>query len=564
MARRFVTPRLQELSIRGLGVIDSGTLPVGPGFTAITGETGAGKTMVLQALALLRGERADSGAVRRGADRASVQGIWEGVEGEPVASVEDAGGELDDGDLILGRTVAATGRSRAQAGGVAVPAGVLASVTDSLVAVHGQADQQRLKSPAAQRAALDRAAGHELQESLAAYRERLHAWQRANEQLEEITENREARRREATMLREELDQIAAVDPQPGEDIELEALAHRLEHGEALRAAIAEARTSLSSDEDAPDALTLVGVARRLVEREEDPLLAPVADQLIVAETALAEASSELVNFLDALESPSASPDEVQARLHDVSGIVRRFGSIEDALQYGADGALRIAELDDDDASTERLAAEVERERAAAQDLAETLTGIRTRAAEELQGRVEEELRTLAMPNARVAVEVAPGDELLRHGRDEVRILLAPHPGVDAKPVATSASGGELSRVMLAIEVALSAGDVPTLVFDEVDAGVGGEAAIEVGRRLAKLAEHSQVIVVTHLAQVAAFASTHVRIEKGTDGEVTSSSIAPVVGEARVSELARMLAGTDSEVALAHARELLADGTQRSK
>lgn len=561
MAGQFVKPVLQELRIRGLGVIESGSLPVGAGFTAITGETGAGKTMVLQALSLLRGERADSGAVRLGAERASVQGIWEGVTGEPATSVEDAGGELDGGELILGRTVAANGRSRAQAGGAAVPAGLLAGVTDHLVAVHGQADQQRLKSPAAQRAALDRAAGAELQSALTAYRERLSAWHSANEQLQEITENREARAREAHQLREELEHIASVDPQAGEDAELEALAHRLEHGEALRAAIAEARQSLSNDEDAPDALTLVGGARKLVEREDDPLLEPITAQLISAETALAEASAELVNYLDALESPDRSPDEVQSRLHDVNALVRRYGSIEQALQHGADGALRIAELDDDDASTERLQSEVERELSAAEALAQTLSSIRSDAAAALQERVEQELRTLAMPNARVVVEVTQGEQLQRHGRDEVRMLLAPHPGAELRPVATSASGGELSRVMLAIEVALSGGEVPTLVFDEVDAGVGGEAAIEVGRRLAKLAEHAQVIVVTHLAQVAAFASTQVKITKGTDGEVTSSSIASVSGDARVSELARMLAGTDSDVAQAHARELLADAEQ---
>ena len=561
MAGQRVTPRLQELSIRGLGVIESGTLPVGAGFTAITGETGAGKTMVLQALALLRGERADSGAVRRGAERASVQGIWEGVDSAVSEIVADAGGAVEDGELILGRTVMATGRSRAQAGGVAVPAGVLQEVAARLVAVHGQADQQRLRSSAAQRNALDRAAGAPLEAVLIDYRAHLRAWQAAAEQLAEITEHRDARRREAESLREDLEQIAAVDPQPGEDVELAALANRIERGEALRASVAEARGSVSNDDDLPDALTLVGQARRLVEREDDPELARVAEQLIAAETSLAEAASALTDFADALASPERSPDEVQNRLHDINALVRRFGSIDEALDYGARGALRIAELDDDDVSVDRLQAEVERELAAAEALAERITEIRRAAAEGLQHRVEEELRTLAMPHARVVVEVEPGDELARHGRDEVRILLAPHPGAELRPVASSASGGELSRIMLAIEVALASGEVPTLVFDEVDAGVGGEAAVEIGRRLARLAEHAQVIVVTHLAQVAAFASTHVRIVKGSDGEVTSSSIAAVGGEERVSELARMLAGTDSSVALAHARELLADAGQ---
>ena len=552
------SPALTELSIRGLGVIESGVLPVGPGFTAITGETGAGKTMVLQALSLLRGERADSGAVRRGADRASVQGIWSGVGADARQLVEDAGGSADDDELILGRTVLSTGRSRGQAGGVAVPAGLLATVTGQLVAVHGQSDQQRLRSAAAQREALDRGAGRQLEATFVDYRGHLNAWQTAKAELDDITANREARAREAAMLREELEQISAVDPQPGEDTELAALANRLQHAEGLRQAVAEAQASISNDTDEPDAVTLAGQARRLVEREDDPLLAPVTERLIAAETALSEASSELVNYLDALAAPERSADEVQTRLHDVMAIVRRYGSIDEALEHGASGALRIAELDDDDASTERLQREVEAEHARAVELADSITQQRQAAAERLSAAIEAELRQLAMPNAKVTIDVAPGDELHQHGRDEVRILLAPHPGADPRPVATSASGGELSRVMLAIEVALASGDVPTLVFDEVDAGVGGEAAIEIGRRLARLSEHAQVIVVTHLAQVAAFASTHVRIEKGTDGEVTSSSIAEVRGDARVSELARMLAGTDSKVALAHARELLAD------
>ena len=549
-------PRLTELRIRGLGVIESGVLPVGAGFTAITGETGAGKTMVLQALALLRGERADSGAVRRGAERASVQGIWADVSEETRHRVEDAGGDADD-ELILGRTVRAGGGSRAQAGGASVPAGLLAEVTDALVAVHGQADQQRLRSAAAQRQALDRGAGRALEATLVDYRKHRAAWQAARDELEQITTHRDERAREAAMLRQDLDFISAVDPQPGEDESLAALANRLQHAEALRQAVAEAQATVSNDEDDPDALTLTGQARRLIEREDDPLLAPVTERLIAAETALAEASSELMQYLDALSAPERSPDEVQQRLHDVNDIVRRFGSIEAALDYGAKGALRIAELDDDDASLERLRDEAEGEKQKATELASQLTDQRQAAAERLAAAIESELQQLAMPNAKVTIEVTQTEDLHAHGRDEVRILLAPHPGASPRPVATSASGGELSRIMLAIEVALSSGDIPAFVFDEVDAGVGGEAAIEIGRRLAKLAESAQVIVVTHLAQVAAFASTHVRIEKGTDGEVTSSSIAEVRDEDRVSELARMLAGTDSEVALAHARELLA-------
>lgn len=551
--------RLDELTIRSLGVIDEARVPVGAGFTAITGETGAGKTMLVQALALLRGERADAGVIRAGEARAAVQGVWILDDADAVALVEDAGGTVDDGELILGRALTREGRSRAQAGGAAVPAGLLRELADRLVAVHGQADQQRLRSAEAQADALDRAAGQPLRELLAEYRAEHAAWAEARDAAARIRAAHDARVAEADAIRAELEDLEAVDPQPGEQDALAALAHRLEHSEGLRMQLAEARGALSNEDDAPDALTLAGHARRLVERAagDDASLADALDLLVQADALLLEASASIVRALDDLERPERSLDEVQERRAALTALERRLGrSLDEALEAAPAAALRLVELEGDDAELARLDAEEARHLDAATAVADRLSALRQEAARHLEQAVGAELRALAMPDARLVVDVEQGSELGPNGRDRITMLLAPHPGADPRPVQKGASGGELSRIMLAIEVALADESVPTMVFDEVDAGVGGAAATEIGRRLARLAEHCQVIVVTHLAQVAAFAESHVRVVKGTDGRITASQVARVDGDERLAELARMLSGTASETALAHARELL--------
>lgn len=555
--------RLDELTIRSLGVIDEARVPVGAGFTAITGETGAGKTMLVQALALLRGERADAGVIRAGEERAAVQGVWVLDDADAAALVEDAGGTVDDGELILGRALSRTadgaGRSRAQAGGAAVPAGLLRELADRLVAVHGQADQQRLRSAEAQADALDRAAGEPLRALLAEYRAEHAAWAEARAAAARIRAQHDARAAEADTIRAELEDLEAVDPQPGEQDALAALAHRLEHAEGLRLQLAEAHAALSNDDDQPDAVTLAGHARRLVERAsgDDASLGDALDLLVQADALLQEASSSIARALDDLERPERSVDEVQERRAALTALERRLGrALDEALEAAPGAALRLVELEGDDAELERLEAEEARHLAAATAVADRLSDLRRDAARRLEEAVGAELRALAMPDARLVVQVEQAAELGANGRDRVTMLLAPHPGADPRPVQKGASGGELSRIMLAIEVALADESVPTMVFDEVDAGVGGAAATEIGRRLARLAEHCQVIVVTHLAQVAAFAESHVRVVKGTDGRITASQVARVDGDERLAELARMLSGTASDTALAHARELL--------
>ena len=564
---------IEELGIRDLGVIAEATLPLGAGFTAVTGETGAGKTMVVTALGLLLGARADAGAVRSGAKQAWVEGRWlvphDGAIAERVA---ETGGDVEGGELLLGRSVSSEGRSRAVVGGRSAPVGVLGELGDELVVVHGQADQQRLRSSSAQRDALDRFAGAPLQRALGEYDAAFRAWRTDAAELQRLREAHDARAREAAELREALDEVEAADPQAGEDVELAERADRLSNLEELRLAAAQARALVSAEDlvdGAPDAVALVDSARRHLDRviEHDAALAPIAEALQSAGFLLADAATELAGYLAGLDADGARELEVvHERRALVTALIRRHGgSLDEVLEFRRTGGLRLVELDGDDERIEGLEASVAALEAEVDRLAGRLTELRTDAASRLAEAVTAELSALAMPDARLTVSVDPDHEPAAHGRDQVAILLRPHPGTEPRPVSRGASGGELSRVMLAIEVVIAGSDpVPTFVFDEVDAGVGGAAAIEIGRRLARLAEQSQVIVVTHLAQVAAFATNHLSVVKGTDGQVTSSSVRQLSGAEREAEMARLLSGlTDSESGLAHARELLEIAADRA-
>ncbi|WP_434811827.1 DNA repair protein RecN [Microbacterium sp. bgisy189] len=556
---------IEQIDLRDLGVISQATLPIGPGFTAITGETGAGKTMVVTGLGLLLGQRADSGAVRSGAEQASVSGVWLVDDDGAVAErVRDAGGEVEPigggrAELYLGRSLSAEGRSRATVGGRTAPAGVLADLADQLVVVHGQADQLRLRSAAAQRDALDRFGGTAVAEARAVYVEAFETWRRVAGELETLVAERDERAQEAERLREALAAIEQVDPQPGEDAELTRRAERLANAEELRIAAATAHEALSGEDDRTDVTALLAEARRALERTaSDEQLAAFATVLEEIGYRVADVAAELSGYLADLDE--GGPHELAAvedRRAQLNGLVRAHGSVDAAIDMLQTGSARLVELDDDGDRLERLRVEVDTAARALDAAAATLTATRSEAAGRLAEAVTAELHELALPDARLVVAVEPAPQTTA-GRDEVTLLLAPHPGAQPRSVAKGASGGELSRVMLAIEVVIAGVDpVPTFVFDEVDAGIGGAAAIEVGRRLARLADRSQVIAVTHLAQVAAFANNHLTVVKSSDGSVTASSVRSLEGADREAEMARLLSGmTDSEAALVHARELI--------
>ncbi|HEY4226051.1 MAG TPA: DNA repair protein RecN [Pseudolysinimonas sp.] len=560
---------IEEISIHDLGVIGEARLPLGAGFTVLTGETGAGKTMVVTALGLVLGERADAGAVRLGAAQAVVEGHWEVAESGAIADrVRDAGGDLDAApngraQLILSRSVSSEGRSRATVGGRAAPVGVLNEIGEQLVVVHGQSEQIRLRSATAQREALDRFAGSDFAAVLGDYQEIFRRWQTQQGELDVLIAERDRRTREAEELRLAMDEIETAAPQRGEDDELAERAERLTNLEDLRLAAVEAQEAVSAQfaDDASDALGRVDGARRSLDRvaSHDPALAPIVESLANASFALTEISGQLASYLSSLDADGGRELEViQERRSALSALARRYGpSLDEVIDYLESGSSRLVELDSDADRILELGDEVEADRRRVEELADKLSELRHAAAERLSHEVTEELGALAMPDARLSLEVTDR-ELGLTGRDQVAILLQPHAGSEPRPIARGASGGELSRVMLAIEVVLAATDpVPTFVFDEVDAGVGGASATEIGRRLARLAQTSQVIVVTHLAQVAAFSTNHLVVEKGSDGSVTASNVRLVHGEERTLEMARLLSGSpDSESALAHARELL--------
>ena len=622
---------LEEVRITGLGVIDDALLELSPGFTALTGETGAGKTMVVTGLGLLFGGRADPARVRPGAQRASVEGrLRTDPRGKVAQQVEEAGGDLDDdGTLVLTRTVSGEGRSRAFAGGRSVPVSLLTYLSDDLVAVHGQSDQQQLLKPGRQRESLDRHAGGVLAEVLSDYQRAYGRHRKVLDELTTLTTQARARAAEAEELRAGLTDIEKLSPAAGEAAALRAEEDRLANADSLHAAATTAHEALLGDpaagNDGVDAVTLLGHARRALDsvRRHDTEIDGVATRLSDAAYLISEVAGELASYIQGIDADPARLAAVQERRAALARVIRLYGpggvsahingtpvrlgavgppsAAEDGGDgpAGADGAAgadeggaagpdtlfpaeepddtayvlewarlaaaRTAELDNDDDVIATLTAEEAELAGQVTELAGRLSRLRAEAGERFAGDVTAELTALAMPHARISVVLTPLAEPGPHGADEVEIRLASHPGAPALPLHKGASGGELSRVMLAIEVVFAGADpVPTFVFDEVDAGVGGKAAVEIGRRLAKLARLAQVIVVTHLPQVAAFADNHLVVDKSSDGSVTSTSVVRLDHEARVRELSRMLAGLeDSEFGQAHAAELLAMAAEQS-
>jgi DNA repair protein RecN (Recombination protein N) len=579
---------LEEVRITGLGVIDDAVLEPSPGLTVVTGETGAGKTMVVTGLGLLFGGRGDPARVRPGCDRATVEGrLRIEPDGHVAQQVDEAGGELDDDGraLVISRSVSAEGRSRAHAGGRSVPVSLLTYLADELVAVHGQSDQQQLLKPGRQRAALDRYAGAELAAVLADYQRVYQRHRDVAAQLTELTTRASERAQQAGELRAGLQEIERLEPAEGEDEDLRAEEERLANADALHQAATTAHEALVGDPsagsyDAADATALLTGAKQALEAaaDYDPALSGLAGRLAEAAYLVSDVAAELASYAQSVESDPARLAAVQERRADLGRLIRAYGTgsyrperhptagvgsaggdLAAVLTWSKEAAGQLAELDGDDDRITGLAEEESQLSARLDELAGELTSLRSQAAEKFGTAVTEELTALAMPHARLSAVVSPAAEPGPYGRDDVEIKLAAHPGAPPLPLHKGASGGELSRVMLAIEVVFAGADpVPTFVFDEVDAGVGGKAAVEIGRRLARLARLAQVIVVTHLPQVAAFADTHLMVEKAGDGSVTRSGVTTLDRGARVRELSRMLAGLeDSEFGQAHAEELLA-------
>ncbi|MGO1973211.1 MAG: DNA repair protein RecN [Propionibacteriaceae bacterium] len=559
---------ITDLRIVDLGVIDEASVELSPGLTVVTGETGAGKTMVVTGIGLLLGGRADPKSVRVGARRALVEGRFADPPRAIATIVADAGGELEGGELLLSRQVTAAGRSRCYAGGAQLPVTVCGDIAADLVTIHGQSEQVRLASPERQREIVDRYGGKGLAKVLTTYRDRFEAHRRARTELDTLTAEAQARAREVDLLRFGLEEIEKVAPEPGEDTALAAETRRLQASDDLRISTQQGMEALAGEEQMSavgeareGALGALGAARKALEElsGRDPDAADLATRAADAGYLVEDLIGDLSRYSSRLDSEPGRLEAVAARQAELAGLTRKYGDDCDAvLAWSAEAARRLGELEGSDARIDELAATVAALAAELTDLADQLTTRRRKAAKALGTKVVAELGALAMPHARMEFAITR-TELGRHGQDQVELLFSANPGSEPRPLAKVASGGELSRIRLGLEVVLADdGHHGTFVFDEVDAGVGGKVAVEIGRRLATLARHAQVVVVTHLAQVAAFADRHYVVVKSDDGQVTTSGIAEVTEEDRATELARMMAGLDtSESALAHAGELLA-------
>ncbi|MDH6678545.1 DNA repair protein RecN (Recombination protein N) [Rhodococcus sp. LBL1] len=587
---------LAEIRIDNLGAISSACAQFHAGLTVLTGETGAGKTMVVTSLHLLSGARADAGRVRVGAARAVVEGRFNvddsapQIDREVTRLLESCGAERDeDGSIIAVRTVGGDGRSRAHLGGRSVPAGVLSEFTDPLLTVHGQNDQLRLLRPDQQRGALDRFADKTIAPLLTRYRKHRGEWVEARAELIERTSRARELVQEADQLTFALEEIDRIAPTPGEDVEIVDEVRRLGDLDSLRTAAEGAQAALAGVDDggidgATGALDLLGEARARIESSDDPALSGLGPRLGEAIAVVADVAGELSGYLSGLPSDPGALDTLLTRQAELKTLTRKYAAdIDGVLEWAESARERLARIDTSSDALAALSARVDESAKLTAEAAVKLSAARSKAATKLAKAVSDELAGLAMGRAALDVsvrlrEAGPNDSapLTVDGRelhagasgvDEVEFRLAAHSGAQALPISKSASGGELSRVMLALEVVLAGSDRgATMVFDEVDAGVGGRAAVEIGRRLARLARTHQVIVVTHLPQVAAFADTHLVVDKTDDVRSgVDSGVRTLTEEQRVVELARMLAGLDdTETGRAHAEELLSiAGQERS-
>jgi DNA repair protein RecN (Recombination protein N) len=579
---------LSEIRIEALGAISVATAEFDRGLTVLTGETGTGKTMVVTGLHLLGGARADANRVRSGADRAVVEGRFstEDLDQKAAGQIDEmldaSGAERDeDGSIIASRSVSRDGPSRAYLGGRSVPAKSLSGFTNELLTLHGQNDQLRLMRPDEQRGALDRFAA--VGARLERYRKLRDAWQSARRDLVDRTNRARELAQEADRLKFALHEIDTVDPAPGEDDALIDDIRRLSELDALREAAAGARAALSGTEDEAAAEVMgqpasaadgLARARTALESTDDTTLRGLAGQLTEALTVVEDVARELGDYLNELPADASTLDTKLARQAELRTLTRKYAAdIDGVLQWARESREQLARLDVSEEALTGLQRRVDELATELVAAATDLSKARSQAAKRLAKEVTGELSGLAMSDAEFTIAVttmtASEDDpaALRlpsgtrahaggDGVDQVEFGFAAHRGMTVLPLAKSASGGELSRVMLALEVVLAASMTgTTMVFDEVDAGVGGRAAVQIGRRLARLARNRQVIVVTHLPQVAAYADIHLMVDSA--GKNGASGVRRLDGDDRVAELARMLAGLgESDTARAHARELL--------
>lgn len=541
---------LREIHISGLGVIEDLDLELHPGLNVLTGETGTGKTMVTVGLQLALGRRGGASLVREGAPAARVQARFDAPD------VAIASGWADDGEVVLARTVPADGRSTARIGGQLAPVSALAELAGHLVEVHGQHEGQRLLSSVAQTRFLDRFAGSEHLQAVDALRSEHDALRAASAGLHRIDERERDRERQIDLLAYQVREIQAANPHVGETEELRLEEARLAHAERLLERATTAERAVGAEGGAADALRLAAAELRAA-AEVDPAAAGLAGRALDLDALATELSAEVRDYRERLEIDPERLDEVRERIAVLASLRRKYGEgEEDVLAFLRDATESLDALAGVEHEREQVAAEVAERSERVTALAAVVSDGRARAAPALTEALAAELSELGMEGASIEATLAAAGELTSAGAEHAEFVFSGGPGQPKLPLAKVASGGELSRTMLACRsVLVDLDDVPTLVFDEVDAGIGGRAGVAVGRRLAALAVARQIVVVTHLPQIASFADRHIRVRK----QGGTASIEVLDDEARLEELSRMLAGLPgSEAATAHVEELLAE------
>ena len=556
---------IRSVRIRGLGVIDETVLEPSSALTAVTGETGAGKTMVVTGIGLLLGDKADTGLVRHGCDRAVVEAV---LDTPDAGRVSELGGTVEDGEVICARHITSR-RSRALLGGAQVTASQLAHIVGDQVTIHGQSEQVRLVDAARQLDVVDRAAGDELAGHLSRHAQLWSEFRAASQRLQRLNEDRAGAEMEREVLTRRVGEVDAVDPKPHEDDDLIAEIAGLQAAQSIRESLNKADVLLNGVETStgpqPGALALLEQAVHELDGtgDADPHAAELAERARQMSYDLTDLAASVAGHAARAEADPQRLEELGGRLAAIQRLLRaRTTTLDDLLESTAEDRHRLTELDPGATDLDFLGQQVEQLRFELRRSADHMSAVRRRTAVRLAAEVRPELAALAMPHARLEFRVEPAPMGPR-GADSVTIMLAANPGSDLAPLAKAASGGELSRVRLALEVVVAQPQVPqTFVFDEIDSGVGGAVGIEIGRRLRQLARRHQVIVVTHLAQVAAFADTHVVITKASDGAITSSGLREVTGSDREIELSRMMSGmVDSESGLEHAHDLLREADE---
>lgn len=553
---------LEQINISNLGIIKEASLSFNNGLTAITGETGAGKTMVLSALHLLLGKRANSNMVGKYSNQLSVEGCWDINNENLIKEIEETGAIIEEGQVFINRTIKENSKSRSVIGGKSTPTTVLGAIGGKLVNIHGQSDQTRLKSKTAQKDALDKYAGEPFQKALKEYIKVYKEWKKQKEHIEDIKQNSAARKREINNLKSFIDEFDKVDPYENEFEEIEKKINSLSNVDAIRNSMCEGQESVApSDSELPQVSDQISMLISSLSKvsQYDSVIEEIQAKAAKINDDFDDLISEIESYIENIDEDSIEQLYIaQERELELKKFIKKYGdTLDEIIDQKNEAEKELEELEQYNQPVEDLEEEFIKTSKKLQEKSDKLTEIRTKTAIKMEKNVNKELLGLSMSGSSLKIIVSQIDSPSSTGQDEIEFGMISKGSAKINQISKSASGGELSRIMLAIEVVLAdTKNIGTFIFDEVDSGVGGETAIEIGKRLAQLSKDAQVIVVTHLPQVAAYADHFLQVTKTVEENETLTTVKELNNEEKINELTRMLSGmSDSSSGKAHAKEL---------